>query len=395
MNRLTQNPIHCRAGTPIPALREETLPAGRQCSQQAVASPTGSAGAPPASSLAPRRGLESPPYTQQRGSVILFVLGLILLTALLLTQFIDRAHTELLTEARRSQLAPLREEAYSALQVSFASLADFAALDQGLNSPAQGWGEPLAHADYTPPLGFAVTAEIIDDTGRLSLVNRDPAALQALLRELGVSATDADAFIEAYLAWTESEAIARSLSGMIDAGDDTPVLTAPQAALRSYEELRFIPAIRDVLCDEQGDWNETGRAFLANVTLHPVNVINLNSASPELLSALGYDPATVAAQREAALGPTPNVFYSTADLSAAAGAPVVSVGTDATLLRIRITTAYGARRFSLDVVVESGRGGNQSRPEDPDAAQTEPRPWTRNSIDSGFRILEIRENSGA
>ncbi|MFZ9682670.1 MAG: hypothetical protein ACO3DQ_05625, partial [Cephaloticoccus sp.] len=346
-------------------------------------------------SPSPRRGSESPPYTQQRGSVILFVLGLILLTALLLTQFIDRAHTELLTEARRSQLAPLREEAYSALQVSFATLADFAALDQGLHSPAQGWGQPLSHAAYTPPPGFTVTAEIIDDTGRLSLVNRDTTAMQALLRELGVSATDTDAFIEAYLAWTESEAIALALPGMIDAGDDTPVLTAPQAALRSFEELRFIPAIRAVLCDEQGDWNETGRVFLANVTLHPVNVINLNSASPELLAALGYDPATVAAQREAALGPTPNVLYSTADLSTAAGSPVVSVGTEAPLLRLRITTAYGARRFYLEVVIQGGNGGGQSAPEDPDAAQTEPRPWTRNSIDSGFRILEIRENSGA
>ena len=41
--------------------------------------------------------------------MILFVLGLILLTSLLLTHFINRAHTELLTEARHSQQEPLRD----------------------------------------------------------------------------------------------------------------------------------------------------------------------------------------------------------------------------------------------------------------------------------------------
>ena len=85
-----------------------------------------------------------------RGSVILLVLGLVLLTSFMLMRFIDRAHTELLTEAKHGQQVPLRHEAYSALQITFAVLEDIAAIDEGLHSPNQCLGEPLDYFDYTP-----------------------------------------------------------------------------------------------------------------------------------------------------------------------------------------------------------------------------------------------------
>lgn len=337
-----------------------------------------------------------PPYSSQRGSVILFVLGLVLLTSLLLTQFISRAHTELLTEARRSQIEPLRNEAYSALQVSLAVLSDFAAVDEGLHAPAQGWGEPLIHADYVPPAGFTVEATILDESGLLPLGTRDATVLQNLLRELDVPIADADRFVEALLAWTESEAIARSLDRSITMIDGAPALTAPQAALRSFDELRFIPAIRAVLCDEQGDWNETGRTFLANVTLHPFPAINVNSASEVVLNALGLDAGAIEARRTTANNPRDRVLRSLGDVgaSAATTATGIQTGVSATLLRIRIVTAYGARRFTLEAVVQPGGDPTTTNPPPADAEETEPRPWTRNSIDSGFSILEIRENNG-
>lgn len=326
----------------------------------------------------------------------MFVLGLVLLTALLLTQFISRAHTELLTEARRSQLEPLRAEAYSALQVSLAVLADFAAVDEGLHAPTQGWSEPLAHTDYAPPEGFTVEAEILDETGKLPLTARNVAAWQNLLRELDVPIADVDRFAEAFLAWTEAEAVERNIDGLVAATDDTPALAAPQAALRSFDELRFIPATRAVLCDEQGDWNETGRAFLANVTLHPFNAVNVNTASDAVLAALGLDATAIHAQRQSGPNRPARVLRSMDELGTQAAPADVGIATGiaATVLRIRITTAYGARRFTLEAVVQ--RGGRRSAP--PTTAEpTEesvPRPWTRNSIDSGFSILEILENHG-
>ena len=337
-----------------------------------------------------------PPYRSRRGSIILFVLGLVLLTSLLLTQFISRAHTELLTEARRSQIEPLRNEAYSALQVSLAVLNDLAAVDEGLHGPAQGWGEPLVYADYIPPPGFTVEAAILDESGKLPLGTRDATVLQNLLRELQVPIADADRFVEALLAWTESEAIARSLDGSINAIDGAPALTAPQAALRSFDELRFIPATRAVLCDEQGDWNETGRAFLVNVTLHPLSTINVNSASEVVLNALGLDAGAIEARRTTSKNPRDSVLRSLGDIRAPAveAANGIQTGVEATVLRIRIITAYGARKFTLDAVVQPGGPSPTANPSPAEAAETEPRPWTRNSIDSGFRILEIQENNG-
>ncbi|MCC6416428.1 MAG: general secretion pathway protein GspK [Opitutaceae bacterium] len=322
------------------------------------------------------------------------MLGLVLLTALLLTQFISRAHTDLLTEARRSQLEPLRDEAYTVLQVSLAVLRDCAAVDEGLHAPAQGWGDPLTYSGYIPPPEYTVRVEILDESGKLPLAARSAAALLGLLRELNVSATDTDRFVDALLAWTEAEAAARTIDGLVAATDGTPALAAPQAALRSFEELRFIPATRAVLCDEQGDWNETGRAFLANVTLHPLGAINVNTASDVLLTALGLNPTAVNPARQNRPGSPESVLRSMDGIGPAADAGI-TVGTDATVLRIRITATQGARRFTLEVVAQPG-GDTALAPVPTDlaAGESEPRPWTRNSIDSGFRILEVQENNG-
>ena len=60
---------------------------------------------------------------------------------------------------------------------------------------------------------------------------------------------------------------------------------APQRALRSFAELRAIPAARELFFDESGNWNELGRRFQAGVSLFAFNASNVNSARPEVLLA--------------------------------------------------------------------------------------------------------------
>ena len=60
-----------------------------------------------------------------RGSVIVLVLLTVFLAAFLLTKFVQRAGTEMLADARAADQARLRREAYSALEVTLAVLADF------------------------------------------------------------------------------------------------------------------------------------------------------------------------------------------------------------------------------------------------------------------------------
>ncbi len=77
------------------------------------------------------------PARHQRGSVIILVLGTILLVATLATKFIAQTGTELVLAAKNSEQSALRREAYSAMEVTLAVLADFVAADGALFSGSQ------------------------------------------------------------------------------------------------------------------------------------------------------------------------------------------------------------------------------------------------------------------
>ena len=341
----------------------------------------------------------------QRGSIILFVLGLILLTSFMLMRFIDRAHTELLTEAKHGQQVPLRHEAYSALQVTFAVLEDIAEIDEGLHSPDQGWGDPLDYFEYTPAEDIDVTITVEDETAKLSLATTDAITLTTLLTTLEVLNSDAERIADAILTWSRPDHTAQfSESEANTYRRRDPPLTTPQRPLRTFDELRLMPAVLEILCDENGEWNETGRRFLDNVSLLPFDFINLNTGRADVLSALGMDDANLRALQDRRLADRrepPRPYYNLADVGEDLGSLPENdrFGTEAQILRITIKASQGGRVYKLVALVRSG--GAQDGPARPDSPEgdapeptSEPRPWTRNSIDSPFQILDIRENDG-
>lgn len=355
---------------------------------------------PPTNSLRQLSRLRS-----QRGSVILFVLGLILLTSFMLMRFIDRAHTELLTEAKHGQQVPLRHEAYSALQVTFAVLEDIAAIDEGLHSPDQGWGNPLDYFDYTPAQGMDLAITVEDETAKLSLATTDALTLTSLLTTLEILPSDAERITDAILAWSRPDYDAQfSASEANTYLQRDPPLTLPQRPLRTFDELRLMPAVLEILCDENGNWNETGRRFLENVSLLPFEFINLNTGRADVLSALGMDEASLRALQNRRLAEgrePPRPYYSLADAGADLGSLTANerFGTEAQILRITITASQGSRAYKLVALVGPGEVSNAPARPDSSEADTpeptsEPRPWTRNSIDSPFQILDIQENDG-
>ncbi|MFI5357559.1 MAG: hypothetical protein ACHQ4G_09510, partial [Opitutales bacterium] len=276
----------------------------------------------------------------RRGSVILFVLGLVLLTALLLTRFIERANTELLVEARTLSQVPLRDEAYAELQVALAVLADYAAIDNGLHSPAQGWGDPLAAANYTPPAPFQAEVRVEDESAKLSLARIDAATLQKLLVALGCLPTEAERISDGILAWTRPDYAAQfTESDAATFAQLDPPLVPPRVALRSWAELRLLPAVRQAFCDDTGNWNPLGRRFLANVSLVAFDRINLNTAGREVLDAAGVDADEVLALRKPAAGSkssrSAQIFYTAADLRSSLGTTpdAAQAGVDASCLR--------------------------------------------------------------
>ncbi len=355
-----------------------------------------------------RRSTASPRQSarirSQRGSIILFVLGLILLTSFMLMRFIERAHTELLTEAKHGQQIPLRHEAYSALQITFAVLEDIADIDEGLHSPEQGWGNPLEYFEYQPSEGIELEIIVEDESAKLSLATADAETLTALLTTMEISISDAERITDAILAWSQPDYVAR----FSDSEPSTyrrrdPPLTPPQRPVRTFDELRLMPAVLEILCDENGEWNETGRRFLENISLIPFEFINLNTGRADVLSALGMSDANLLRLEDRRLTDgrePPRPYYSLADAGADLGslADNPRFGTEAQILRITIHASQGGRVYKLVALVQTGE--SQARPASPETPEdipeptSEPRPWTLNNIDSPFQILDIRENDG-
>ena len=63
-----------------------------------------------------------------------------------LVQFTEKGLSEIAGEGYYVERDRLRIEAYSALEVTLAVLADFIAVDRSLQSPAQGWADPIGYA---------------------------------------------------------------------------------------------------------------------------------------------------------------------------------------------------------------------------------------------------------
>lgn len=354
------------------------------------------------------------PRHSRRGSVILFVLGVILLTAFLLTRLIDRAGVELLAETKAGSRTALRDEAYSALEVALAVLADASANDNGLHAPQQGWDNPLDYAGYQPPAGFDLAVAFVDETGKLPLASTSEAVLQHYLETIGATNPEAERLTDVLLAWTKADYLPRTS----DADPETYANAAlpyapPQRPLRTFEELRAVAVARELFFDADGRWSELGGRFREDVSLQTFTNVNVNTARPSVLVALGLDPTRAVALAEEltpAADPTrdPKFYRSIAEAAAVHGAELsqAGLGADVQCLRVVVTVRQGARVFSLEAVVQPGgtpaAGRAAAAPAALPAADAnarpatpvDPRTLTRKSIDYPFRILELRETDG-
>ena len=341
--------------------------------------------------------------------MILFVLGVILLTAFLLTRLIDRAGGELLAETKAASRTALRDEAYSALEVTLAVLADVSANDGGLHSPSQGWDDPLDYSGYEPPPGFTVAVSFEDETGKLPLASVSETVLQHYFETIGATTAEAERLTDALLAWTKADYLPRTSEAVPRIYENAALPYAPpHRALRSFEELRAIAIIRELFFDPEGQWTGLGEKFRADVSLQSFDHVNVNSARPSVLVALGVDPTrTITLADELAPAPDPirdpKFYRSIAEAAAEHGAELMAagLGTDVQCLRVRVTVRQGARVFQLEAVVQPGN--TPARTPAPETATTttdpnaslatpvNPRALTRKSIDYPFRILELRE----
>ena len=350
--------------------------------------------------------------------MLVIVLVTLLFTSVALVAFIEQASNDLLVEARTASAKRLRQEAYSALDVTLATLQSFGQADNGLHSPAEGWGDPLGFAGWTPREGCTAEVTLVDESGKLPLTRVDAATLVNLFDAWQLAPADAQRLADALLGWMRKDYV--PASGQPTDYDQMAIpYTAPGRSLRSFSELAAIDYAREVFYDDQGRLNDLGRRFEATFSLYNFTQVNLNAAPPDVFMALGFSDVTQQQRVSEYLAGTgayvsqgPRWFNSAGDISAVLGSAALPplAGAQIRALRVNITIREGRAEFRLTAVVAPSGGativkstatsateaasGNSTTPTS--AAPTGPAvapvtPAAR--LNYPLTLLEIRENA--
>ena len=362
---------------------------------------------------------------KQTGSVIILMLLTVFLASFLLAKFVQRAGTEMLADARASDQARLRREAYSALEVTLAVLADFRTTDGALHSPAQGWDDPLGYAGYEPTGGVKVAVEYEDESGKVSLPRADATVLLNLLLQLGLTRSESERVADALLGWTRTDHLATGLE--TDAQNYQRGALPHRPALRplrSFSELAAVQVAKDFFFDKTGRPTELLHELQASASLYSFDKVNINAAPLAVLGAAGLDPGqadalkSFSAQQRKSGGA--GFFNSVTEAASVVGgnAPLQNFGTEVRALRVKITVRDGAAVYRLEAVI-APPGGAIFAPNPPpstDAEQKSATPASEQTVtpaaatntpatgvadshskklDYPFKVLEIVEDAEA
>lgn len=360
------------------------------------------------------------------GSVLVVVMITIIFAAAALVIFMDKASNDLLVEQRDAVTRRLRIEAYSALEVTLAVLEDFRqAGGNALHSTAEGWGDPLGFAGYTPADDRKVTISFEDESGKISLPRTTPVVLTSLFKSWDIPENDAEALSDAITGWTKREHI--YTSGLAPSYEQSTLpFEEPRRSIRAFEELAAIDKVREVFFTE-GQPNHYWKRFVDAVSLFDFQRPNVNGARGDTLAAVAlFDPTQQQTIADYLNGTGsyqtqgPGYFRSPQEAQQIVGASgdLGSFGTAISALRIFVTVEEGKTRFRLAAVIAPPNGATTvqtnataqrlqaSASTNPVAAQpnrpnpTQPAPGGAQNPNAAndrnlrypFTLLEIREN---
>lgn len=358
----------------------------------------------------------------RRGSVLLIVMITLLFATFAVLAFMEKAAVDLLVDQREIVTRRLRTEAYSALEVTLAVLNEFREVGSGLRSTAEGWGDPLAFAGFTPTDGRVVEIRFEDESGKISLPHATAQILTTLFKNWELSQSDAETLTDALLGWMKRGHIYTSALHPSYDGGPLPFET-PGRSLRSWQELIAIEKVRETFFDSDGRPNDLWKRLVDVVSLLDFPRTNLNAAKPDALAALGQFDATQQRNLGEYLQGTgtyerqgPQFFQNPADAQRIAG-PTGDTGAFAatiSALRINVTVREGRNELRISCVVAPPGGATtvntiathaqttgasaqtttqqQNRPNPtatpaPNAVQSK-----AGSLKYPFTLLEIREN---
>lgn len=294
------------------------------------------------------------------------VLGFIFLMAVFVTQFLDTATRQMRMRAVEMGRTDLRMTAYSALEVTLAVMAEFNEIDEGLNRPSQGWGDPIGYAGLTWPDGVTVKVTIEDETGRIPLNPMPEADIRALLYYLDIDYSDADIMVDSLADWTDENDMHRLNGAEEDYYDrEDPPYRPPNGPLTSFENLSKIRGFKEQFFDEDGNPNELYYRFISAVSLHNTNKVNINTAPMDVLAAYAgessfdenYFDDYMSGQDRIGGNMDDAIIRSSEDLHMAGySGKSDALGFSVAIARVRVEVSAGEKRFSLTALVDTGEG---------------------------------------
>jgi len=295
----------------------------------------------------------------ERSSVIVLVLVSMAFTAAALTAFIEKAGNDLLVEVRQADAKRLRQEAFSALEVTLAVLEDFRQADSGLHSVGEGWNDPLSWAGWTPSEGRTVEVSFQDESGKIPLRHADVTTLTNLFLYWQMSPADAEKLADAIEGWMQNGYVYTSAITP-DYQDAAIPYAEPARPMRSLSELASITYARDVFFDENGLPNGLFWRFVNDVSIFNYAQPNANGANQDVMASVGQYTDAQRQHISDFLSGTgqyaqqgQNYFLNASTLGAVAGLGGNGnvFGTTIAALRVNITVHDGRSEYRLSAVV--------------------------------------------
>lgn len=310
--------------------------------------------------------------SRPRGAILLMALVLIFLAAILVVKVIEEVTLQVRARAAQVSRDDLRFVGLSALETSLAVINEIRKIDDGsLNSPAQGWGDPIAYADeLTWPEGVEVSVSVLDESGKFSLTEASPDTFKAFFDSMDVDYGDAETMTDSLLDWMDEDDAER-LNGAEERfyENEELALTPANAPLKSWEALRYINGFREHFFDEDGVPNELHARFTRAFSLHTEGNPNLNSASEDILEALseqyGFETdyfLDYMKGDDRVAGTYDDPVLKSADDLKAAGIVLddMPVGYNVSLLKVEVRVTDGEKAYLLSALVETGEENTQN-----------------------------------
>lgn len=307
----------------------------------------------------------------ERGFVLLAVLLVLTLLAVVVTElaFSARLEASMVRSYRDGVLARhLAEAAVQQAIREIATPAQVASLDEtgqlvfyrvlpGQTTPTRLPALPRARV----ALGAGeFSYRLADETARLGLNSAAPARFARLLDALGVDATERDIIADSLQDWRDADELHRLHGAESEFYLALPVpYRARNANLQDAAELLQIRGVTPELY-----WGTADRPGLAElVTATAVSAVNLNTASPLVLKALGLSDAEIAdVVQTRARAPYPSVPGRFAGRGLAVGTSAFRIeaeGWVSGVVRSRVVAVVqrGRRNAPLDATIVAWRPG--------------------------------------